>query len=107
MSKKILQMVRESKITANEAYKRIYEEKPSKGKYVQLRINIKENKVTSKFINALFFVPVPIWVAKPFIIKGLKKHNLDPNIYDVIKDYSGGTKIIVSNDEVKIRVRII
>lgn len=107
MSKRILKLIQKKKITPQEALRLMYESKPKKGKYIKLRMFIKDHKFISSFINTLFFFPIPIWFGKAFIIKGLKKAELSPKMYNLTKEYSGGTSVIVKSEEAKIKLKII
>lgn len=108
MSKKILKKVANGKLSPNEAYLLLYGPKPRAGRFVSLRIKIKDHKWVSRFVNALFFFPIPIALGKPFIIKALKKEELDPKkMYEIIRKYSGGLKLIVKSAEAKVKISII
>jgi len=107
MSKKILRMVANSKMTPKEASKVLSNLPLNKGKYLKLRINIKGRKFISKFVNALFFFPIPLWIAKPFLIGVFKEHNIPVDLYYTIKNYSGGMQVLIKNAEVKFRAKII
>jgi hypothetical protein len=107
MNKRVLMKVAKGKLTPNEAYSLLYNEKPNKGNYLKLRLLIKENMIVSRFVNALFFFPLPLWLIKGIMIRELKKNDLPVEMYDLIRKYSGGTSIIVKNEEVKIKIVII
>lgn len=107
MSKKILKKVARKEITPKEAFDLLYNHKPRNGRFIKLKIMIKDHQWVSGFVNTLFFFPIPISLAKPFIIKGLKEQGLPPDLYEVIKNGSGDSKIIIKTAEVKIKIMIL
>lgn len=107
MIKRILKMVATGKLSPLEAYELMYEPRPRKGRFVKLSMIINDHPMVSSFVNVLFFLPIPIALGKPFIKKGFKKADISPDLYNIIKKYSGGTKVKVKTKEAKIKIMIL
>lgn len=107
MSKRVLKKVANGKLSPIEALNQIYGSKPRAGRFIKLKMIIKDHMFVSGFVNTLFFFPIPIWLGKPFIIKGLKEADMDIGLYDIIRNYSGGTKVIVKSEQAKIKIVIL
>lgn len=107
MIKSILKKVAAGKLSPLDAYKLMYEPRPRPGRFVKLSMIIKDHPMVSSFVNVLFFLPIPIALGKPFIEKGFKKADISPDLYKIIKKYSGGTKIKVKTEEAKVKIMIL
>lgn len=107
MSKKILKKVASKKISVGDAYKLLYKSAHSKGKYLKMIIRLREHPKVSKLINSLFFFPIPLSLCKPFIIRALKNEDLPSELYYIMKEYSGGSNLVIIAKDVKIKIMIL
>lgn len=65
------------------------------------------NRFLNGFLGVLFFFPIPISIGRRFIIKKLKEENINPELYDIVRDAGGGFEVVVSSDEALINVRFV
>lgn len=106
--KKILKKVAKGKISPIEAYNLLYSVKPTKARYIVLKMKIKNaNQFLNGLLGVLFFFPIPISLGRRFIMKKLKEENVDPEIYNIVRDAGGGFEAVISNDEALINVRFV
>lgn len=123
--KKILEKLNKGKITKKKAYDLLYGSeiekiKATPARFVKMKIDIIDHQSVSKFINTIFYFPIPIGLALKIgersLVKGIKnnygKKNsgneiLSKELISAIRSYGGGTKIYVEAEEVNIKIKII
>lgn len=102
----ILEKVSNGTLTVKEAYDAIYLPSPRKASFFRMQMRIEDEKAVSALVNALFFFPVPIVFAKPFLRKFLKDQNISPEMLHECLNTLGGTSIDVDTSDAKIEIRI-
>jgi len=107
MKSKVLEDVARGKLSAIDALNLLYGPKPKRASFIKLYMNIKDSKMVSGFVNALFFFPIPIVFGKYFIIKALKKAELPESIYTDLIGSLGGSTVSVKSKDATIKIKIL
>jgi len=107
--RKILKKVQNGKISPDTAYSLIYSQKvkAKKGRFLLIRIKIKDEIWINMLLKCLFFFPIPIILSRGIVKKVLRKNNVDPILFDIVLKYGGGFEVMVENADVDVYLKVI
>jgi len=107
MRKRILKQIEKKKITAKEGFDLLYGTKPKPVRFANLRLKIKDQPHVSRFVNLLFFFPIPIRFAIKIAMRYAKEKDIPQELIDAFLEYGGGTTILVDTDDAKVAIELL
>ena len=106
--KKILKQISEKNISPAVGYDRLYGVQGKRGRFIIIRMNIKDHPFLTSFINAILVLPLPIGIAK-FALRFVKDEEIK-QYREILSDlviYAKGFRVTVYSKEAKIKIKII
>ena len=102
MKMETLQKVEEGTLSPRTAYKNLYQKRNAA--FYKMRIDIKESKAVSLFLNVLFFLPTPVFLLR--LINNIAFKDIDQNARKLMNKSlrNRATKLSVSTSEATIKI---
>ncbi len=108
---KILDKVHKNKLTAEQAYHKMFKPKKQypKAHFVKIKIKVKRKWGINMLLYILLFLPVPLWIVKKLINRTNKLEDFDDRTREEILELIEvkGINVSVVNEDVNVFVKTI
>lgn len=108
---KILDKVHKNKLSAKQAYHKMFKEKRKypKAHFVKINIKLKGKWGVNMLLYILLFLPIPLWIVKKLINRKNVFDDLDDRMKEEILELIEvrGIQVDVNNEDVNVSVKTI